>query len=174
MSAEENIKQALEDKFDYLKGAVTVKRERRIAADVPAEHFQEVLKFAAGELNFSFLSAITGLDNGDGFEVIYHLNKDGGIVLNLKIRIPRAAARVETVTPLFATADAYERELMDLLGIEVKGLAAGRRYPLPDEWPQGQYPLRKDWKGDVPAAKETPGHSGLAGVPFLGKEVPDA
>ncbi|MDP2906101.1 MAG: NADH-quinone oxidoreductase subunit C [Candidatus Omnitrophota bacterium] len=154
MSAEENLKQALENKFDYLKGAVIIKRERRMALEVPAVNFAEVLKFVTGELNFSFLSAITGLDNRDGFEVIYHLNKDGGMVLDLKIRIPRSEAVIETVTPLFASADAYERELMDLLGIEVKGLAEGRRYPLPDEWPLGDYPLRKDWKGNLPANNE--------------------
>jgi len=154
MSAEENIKQALENTFDYLKGAVIIKRERRMALEVPAGNFAEILKFAVLELNFSFLSAITGLDNGDGFEVIYHLNKDGGVILNLKIRIPRSGAHIETVTPLFASADAYERELMDLLGIEVKGLAEGRRYPLPDEWPLGDYPLRKDWKGNLSANNE--------------------
>ena len=154
MSAEENIKQALEDKFNFLRGRVVIKRERRMTLEVPAGNFAEVLKFAVGELNFSFLSAITGLDNGDGFEVIYHMNKDGGIVLDLLIRIPRSEAVIETVTPLFATADAYERELMDLLGIKVKGLTAGRRYPLPDEWPLGDHPLRKDWKGDLPANNE--------------------
>jgi Ni,Fe-hydrogenase III component G len=38
---------------------------------------------------------------------------------------------------------------MDLLGIKVEGLPEGRRYPLPDNWPQGQYPLRKDWDPSV-------------------------
>jgi Ni,Fe-hydrogenase III component G len=28
----------------------------------------------------------------------------------------------------------------------VTGLPEGSRYPLPDNWPEGQYPLRKDWK----------------------------
>jgi Ni,Fe-hydrogenase III component G len=38
---------------------------------------------------------------------------------------------------------------MDLLGAQVEGLPAGRRYPLPEDWPQGEYPLRKDWKMDT-------------------------
>jgi membrane-bound hydrogenase subunit beta len=33
-----------------------------------------------------------------------------------------------------------------MFGIEVEGVPPGRRYPLPDDWPEGQYPLRKDWK----------------------------
>jgi membrane-bound hydrogenase subunit beta len=36
---------------------------------------------------------------------------------------------------------------MDLLGIQVEGIPPGRHYPLPEGWPEGQYPLRKDWKG---------------------------
>jgi Ni,Fe-hydrogenase III component G len=39
---------------------------------------------------------------------------------------------------------------VDLLGIKVNGLASGHRYPLPDNWPKGEYPLRKDWKGTIP------------------------
>ena len=36
-----------------------------------------------------------------------------------------------------------------MLGIKVEGLVPGRRYPLPDDWPKGQYPLRKDWDQSV-------------------------
>ena len=63
------------------------------------------------------------------------------------MNIPKDKAVIKTITPLFLSADPYERELIDLLGIQVDELAPGRRYPLPDNWPAGQYPLRKDWKG---------------------------
>ena len=43
---------------------------------------------------------------------------------------------------------------MDLLGIKVNGLAEGQRYPLPEDWPKGDYPLRKDWKGNFTPDKE--------------------
>ena len=33
-----------------------------------------------------------------------------------------------------------------MFGVKVEGLPAGRHYPLPEDWPQGEYPLRKDWK----------------------------
>lgn len=149
MPVEENIKQALEDKFDFLKGSLTVRRERRIFVEVTTGHFQEVFKFAVEELCFGFLSAITGADSGDAFEVIYHLSKDGGIMLNIRVRLRRQNASIQTVTGTFASADAYERELKDLLGIEITGLAPGRRYPLPDDWPLDQHPLRKDWLGST-------------------------
>ena len=42
-------------------------------------------------------------------------------------------------------------ELEDMFGIKVDGLPPGRRYPLPDDFPTDQYPLRKDWKFVQPA-----------------------
>lgn len=146
MPGEEDIKRKLAEKFALAAEAVAVKRPRRMSADVPAERFAEIFKYLVEEAGFSFLSAITGADTGEAFEVIYHLGRQDGIVLNLKIRIPRQRPIVNTVTAAFPAAEAYERELMDLLGIEVAGLAPGRRYPLPDDWPQGDHPLRKDWK----------------------------
>ena len=70
-------------------------------------------------------------------------------MLNLSVSLNRENPEVKSVTAYCPSADIYERELMDLLGIKVIGLASGHRYPLPDNWPEGEYPLRKDWKGNT-------------------------
>ena len=144
--SEKNIKQELEDKFIYLKDAVIIQRKGRIFAQVPLDKFDEVFAYAVKQMRFLALSAITGLDKGDGFEVIYHLNQEGKILLNLSVSLNKENPEVKSVTLYCPSADIYERELMDLLGIKVSGLAAGHRYPLTDDWPKGEYPLRKDWK----------------------------
>ena len=64
----------------------------------------------------------------------------------MRATTPRANPHLPTITGVFPGAEPYERELADLLGITIDGLAPGRRYPLPDDFPAGQYPLRKDWK----------------------------
>lgn len=151
---EEEIKNDLENKFDYLKGVITIKRERRIFVEVPSEHLVEVFEFTVRQLGFSFLSAITGMDEGNLFGIIYHLNKEGRIILNLKTHVSREKPAVGTVTNFFHYADIYEREIKDLFGIEVNGLTQGRRYPLPDNWPQDEFPLRKDWKSSVKEKKQ--------------------
>jgi len=151
MTQEEKIQQDLITKFAYLKDAVIIKRERRIFLDVPEEKFLEVFKYLVNELNFSFLSAITGMDEVSAIAIVYHLSREGKIILSLRIRTARDNPKVETITNYFPTADAYERELTDLLGVQVEGLAPGHRYPLPDNWPGG-CPLRKDWKSEVPHA----------------------
>lgn len=155
MSEEEKIKQELEGKFTYLKDLVIITRERRIFVDLPLAKFEEVFAYAVKDLSFGALSAITGMDTTENFSVIYHLNKEGRILLNLKVILNKKDPHVDTVTAYFPGADIFERELTDLLGIGVDGLAKGHRYPLPDNWPKDEYPLRKDYKGSADR-KEVP------------------
>jgi Ni,Fe-hydrogenase III component G len=108
--------------------------------------FESVFDYAVKDLSFSHLIAITGLDEQDRLGFIYHLAQDGGIGLNLKTSVSKENPVLRTVTGHFAVAQIYERELVDLFGARVEGLPEGERYPLPDGWPAGQYPLRKDWK----------------------------
>jgi NADH:ubiquinone oxidoreductase subunit C len=145
MIQEEKIKQEIGEKFPFLKDNVLIKRERRIFLDVPFEHWAEVFYYLVKNMQFNILSAISGLDEGNNFAVIYHLSEDGRTMFNLRTRLPRDNPSITSVTKYFANADVYERELMDLLGIKIIGLAEGHRYPLADGWPKDEFPLRKDW-----------------------------
>ncbi|MGA2614615.1 MAG: NADH-quinone oxidoreductase subunit C [Spirochaetia bacterium] len=145
MTETETVKSELETRFPYLAGAMHVQRERRLWIDVSQERFTEVFEHLVRGLGFSNLCTITGLDLGAELGFIYHLARDGGIMANLKTSCPKGQS-IRTVTPLFAGASIYERELEDLLGAHVDGLPPGPRYPLPDEWPAGEHPLLKEWK----------------------------
>jgi Ni,Fe-hydrogenase III component G len=124
---------------------------RRLYMPVPAEGFIDVLRFVAEGLGFKHLSTITGLDNGETFEVLYHVAREDGNVVTLKRFVPKDDPSVESVLPIYNGATFYEKELEGILGLKVIGLPEGRGYPLPENWPAGQYPLRKDWK---PTPKE--------------------
>lgn len=141
---EEKIKQDLENKFSFLKDSVTIKRKGRLFAEVSQEHFRQVFDYSVKNLGFNALSAITGLDLEDKFAVIYHINKNGNILFNLKT-IFNKGSKIQTVTDVFLSADIYEREMIDLFGIKVEGLKPGHTYPLPDGWPKDQHPLLKSW-----------------------------
>jgi len=107
-------------------------------------------------MDFSILCAITGLDQGATLGVMYHLARQNGTVLTLLAAVPKEAPILQSVTDYFPAADVYEREMVDLLGMDVRGLPQGSRYPLPDDWPKNVYPLRKDCDLSVLDRKEAP------------------
>lgn len=131
---------------------VSIPRERRVMAEISTAKMVEAVQTLkeAGMIN---IGAITGLDLGDRFEIIYHLYNNDGVLLNLKVFISRENPRIPSVAGVFPGVFLYERELIDLFGIMVEGNSYNRKYPLPEDWPDGEYPLRKDWKG-LPAEKE--------------------
>jgi Ni,Fe-hydrogenase III component G len=146
MANEEGIKQELIKQFGFLEGKIVSPRPRRVFVEVGVDRFREVFEYAASRMRFSHLCTITGLDEGDHLSFIYHLAHDEGVLLNIKISVPKDRPVIKTVTPVFPGAEIYEREVMDLLGAKVEGLAPGSRYPMPDDFPADQFPLRKDWK----------------------------
>jgi Ni,Fe-hydrogenase III component G len=143
---EQKLVEILVGKFEFLADKVRIQRSRRIVAEIDAAHFEDVLIYAMHNLQFTILCTITGLDEGQTMGFIYHLAREDGIMLNLKLIVPKNDLVLKTITHYFPNAEIYERELVDLLGVKVEGLLEGNRYPLPDSWPQGEYPLRKDWK----------------------------
>ena len=146
LQQEEKIRLTLIAKFPFLQDAIRVTRSRRLFAKVTAEQFPAVFDYAIKEGGFIILCTITGLDLGNQLGAIYHLAQENGIMLNLETAVPKENPRLSSVRDRFPAADAYERELIDLLGFQISGLPEGNRYPLPDDWPAGQYPLRKDWQ----------------------------
>ncbi len=147
---EQNIQSKLESKFSFLKDKVKVRRERRlIAATENLSDFRKVFEFLFKELDFKRLCMITGLDEGDNFSFIYHLATFEGIELDLRTCAQKSNPRINTIMDVFPGAELYERELVDMFGVSVDGLPEGPRYPLPDNWPQGQYPMRKDWNKEM-------------------------
>jgi Ni,Fe-hydrogenase III large subunit/Ni,Fe-hydrogenase III component G len=58
--------------------------------------------------------------------------------------IPPHQPEFPAVTPRVPAAIWYEREVRDMFGLVPIGLPDERRLVLPDDWPEGLYPLRKD------------------------------
>ena len=98
-------------------------------------------------LKFSFLVDVTALDlypNEPRFEVVYHLlAMETAQRLRLKVRVSGETPRVHSVVSVWPGANAFEREVFDLFGIEFEGHPFLRRLLLPEDW-KG-YPLRKDY-----------------------------
>jgi Ni,Fe-hydrogenase III component G len=158
MKKEESIKKKLADRFPELTERIRIAREKRIFVDVPENIFTEALDFVRNEIDFPILCLIIGLDEGENFGIIYVLSSNEGSIVNLRRYVPRENAVLQSVYDRLPNSEIYERELVDLFGIKVTGLPEGPRYPLPDDWPEGQYPLRKDWKPEMLEQKKEVGN----------------
>ena len=115
---------------------------------LPVAHF---LLMEPG-LAFTYLSDITGLDHfpiEPRFELNYHLlSLSRRQAIRLQIRLMGKDAVIESVVPIWPTANWHEREIYDLLGIRFEGHPDLRRILMPEDW-EG-YPLRKDYPVEGP------------------------
>lgn len=108
---------------------------------------------------WGYLSAISGVDlvppatgpaEGESqeghLEVLYHFCNSAA-VLSLRIEVPYTDAQVSSVCGIIPSATIYERELMELFGITCVDTPVPDHLVLPDDWPDGIYPLRKSFTG---------------------------
>lgn len=75
------------------------------------------------------------------------------LFVTVMAEVPESPGTFPSVTPLIYSADWYEREILDMFGLTAIGHPDMRPLVLYDNWPQGYFPLRKDFKGPVPQAK---------------------
>lgn len=118
---------------------------RRIFLKVDPKDLIKAVGVLKKGLGFVYLATVSGLDSGENFEIIYHF-ANAFSQLNLRTQIPKANPHVESICAVIPGAILYERELQDMFGLVVDHIPDPRRLVLPDDWPDGNYPLRKDWK----------------------------
>jgi len=113
--------------------------------------FKDVIKHLV-EYQFPHLAVVSGNDLGKTIELIYHFSLDHGqkfkeISLNIKVEIPKSNPKIETICDYIPGALITEREKQEMLGVIVEGIPDSRRLFLPEDFPKGVYPWRKDGKG---------------------------
>jgi NADH:ubiquinone oxidoreductase subunit C len=128
---------------DLIEGKV--QRQRRIYLKVKPGAHRKAVQYMKDNWGLYHISTISGVDLGDNLEVVFHLNARN-VVVNLRAEVPRNKAKIETISDLIPGSNLYEREVHDLFGIEFKGHPNLEKLELPEDWPKGVYPLRKDWK----------------------------
>src|ERR1700722_775648 len=115
--------------------------------EIAAPKIVSVCGFLKYDQGFVRLSSVTGVDRYPAeprFEVVYHLHSiDRNERLRLKCRLPGVDPVIESVTSVWRSANWYERETFDLLGIQFLKHPDLRRIMMPEDW-EG-HPLRKDY-----------------------------
>jgi Ni,Fe-hydrogenase III component G len=142
---EQEITSKINARFLYAK-ATSPARMRIFTDFMPPEKFEAVLRFAHDELDFHKGEHIVGTDEGEDLGFSYIVSNDDYILLVIREKVPKANPRAHSQAALYPSLTLHERELVDLFGADMKNLPEGPSYPLPDGWPKGEYPLRKEWK----------------------------
>ncbi len=96
---------------------------------------------------YNFLEDVTAVDwlpSTPRFQVSYHiLSHTYKEYIRLRVMLQAEDPTVESITPVWPSANYYEREVFDLFGIRFAGHPNLRRIMMPDDWVG--FPLRKDY-----------------------------
>ncbi|MDP3790788.1 MAG: NADH-quinone oxidoreductase subunit C [Candidatus Omnitrophota bacterium] len=120
--------------------------DKRVYVDIYPKDINEIVRYLFKEAGLRFNTA-SGVDDFDSLEILYHFSDDSsGIVVSLRALIKdKQDPHVDTITNITRSAWWIERELHELFGIEFNGNSDLRPLLLPDDWPKGVYPMRKDF-----------------------------
>jgi Ni,Fe-hydrogenase III large subunit/Ni,Fe-hydrogenase III component G len=142
------------EKLDQLKAGLgsVIKRadlpsDRCLFVFVEASALKTVCQYVFRGLDARYVTSIGADDRpfSGSFMVAHNFAFDGDHLLcGILAEIPADHPRVDSISDVVPPANWAERELRDLVGIELTGHPYPKRLVLPDGWPEGIHPLRKD------------------------------
>jgi len=119
---------------------------KRVYLEINPESLVRVAGYIFKDLEARFNIA-SGLDARTHLEILYHFSIEKiNLLISLRVKLDKENPRVSSLALVFKGANWIEREIHELLGIEFTGHPDLRRLLLADEWPEGVYPLRCDYK----------------------------
>lgn len=121
-------------------------RKNRIRVNTDPQKILSAIKAAQQFLDCDHLILISCTDDTGSFGLTYHLTGPHRTVISLAVAVPRESPQVSSVSDILPPAAIYERQIHDLFGIVFLGHPGLSRLMLNEDWPDGEYPLRKDWK----------------------------
>ena len=132
--------------------AVKKNKFRSLWIDVKKSAFRDAVEHICQLQKYPHLAVISSSDLGADVELIYHFTIYYGeqlqeLCLGLRVKLPKNDLSIPTITDLVPGAIFTERETQEMMGVEVAGIPDTRRLFLPEDFPEGVYPWRKDEKG---------------------------
>ncbi|MCX8204153.1 MAG: NADH-quinone oxidoreductase subunit C [Candidatus Nezhaarchaeota archaeon] len=123
-------------------------RARFLELRVRPEHIVAAARFLK-EAGFNHPLSVAGTDYPDSgeIEVVYHVaSLNDKFVAALKTRVPRANPSIPSLRSIWLGVHFHEREAWEMLGIKFEEHPELKRFLLQEDWEEGVYPLRKDYR----------------------------
>jgi len=144
MALEDVLKQ-IKDKFGASISDVAEVAPNQAFVTVSPENVVEVVRGMFEGMG-GRLATCTALDERDCVEVLYHFCFDSEkCTITLKAAAKKPHPVLDSVAPYIPGAENIEKEMHDLLGVDFKNHPGMKRFILADDWPEGVYPLRRDY-----------------------------
>ncbi len=153
----DSFKIALGDSFiggSVYEREVAVKKNkfRSLWVEVKKSALRDAVDHICHLQKYPHLAIISSSDLGAEVELIYHFTIYYGhhleeLSLGLRVKLPKTDLKIPTITDIIPGALFTERETQEMMGVEVAGIPDKRRLFLPEDFPEGTYPWRKDEKG---------------------------
>jgi Ni,Fe-hydrogenase III component G len=142
----DEIIQSLSNEFE--SGIINVfeKSEKRLYVEVEPKLIAKIASHLFSSLGARFNIA-SGVDTRFHMEILYHFTfEEINLIVSLRVKLDKDKPEIDSLAPLFEGANWIEREMNELLGINFIGHPDLRRLLLSDDWPEGVYPLRRDYQ----------------------------
>ncbi|MBN2415103.1 NADH-quinone oxidoreductase subunit C [bacterium] len=119
--------------------------DTRIYVDIEPADLVEFSRYIFEKLGSRFIIASAVDTPRGGIEILYHFDFFKlPQVFSLRVFLPKPKPEVESLASVIKGTEWIEREMAELFGITFSNHPNPVHLLLPDDWPEGNYPLRRD------------------------------
>jgi len=142
----EDVLQELRERFRDEIVDIFDKSPQRVYVEIKPEAIVPVGTHIFRDLGARFNIA-SGVDTRTHIEILYHfIVEDLNLLISVRVKLPRENPVIQSLGARIPAVDWIEREMAEMLGITFEGHPDMRRLLLSADWPEGVYPLRRDYK----------------------------
>jgi len=150
MVARDRLEQ-LREKFGAAIQRADLPGDSRLFVFVEPAAVKRVCQYVFRDLDARYVTSIGADDRpfSGSFMVAHDFAFDHDHLLcSVLTHLPADSPKIDSISDVVPAANWAEREMRDLVGIEPVGHRYPKRLVLPDGWPEGMHPLRKDVSWD--------------------------
>jgi len=120
------------------------KSKNRVYFSINKNVLPQIVRYLFNDIKARFSTA-SGVDTRKAVEILYHFSIDEiGLIVTLRVIMDKPDLELDSLVPIMKCAEWIEMEIHEMLGVNFKGHPNLKHLLLKDDWPEGNYPLRRD------------------------------